>query len=221
MFLLGHFAVFVERTGGNFWIYVVNLRKYLRFEGEKRETTTMTNVCGAKTSHNFQWVDNRHAFTSLPLISFQYTFISYEKFLESCIKFFFLFYFIFQFESMMILLAELLVCTIIVLFLINYCWENKIFERESKGKFILEFSKKCFRYQLWISKCTIFLGGKVARVWNHYQQVVEGELPWQLLENFSPIQFLRELITKLFKNSVLLFNKMASYFLQFILIICC
>lgn len=37
MFLLGHFAVFVERTGGNFWIYVVNLRKYLRFEGGKRE----------------------------------------------------------------------------------------------------------------------------------------------------------------------------------------
>lgn len=32
MFLLGHFAVFVERMGGNFWIYVVNLRKYLRFE---------------------------------------------------------------------------------------------------------------------------------------------------------------------------------------------
>lgn len=52
----------------------------------------MTNsVLGAK-SRNFQRVDSRHAF--IPLISFQYTFISYEKFFESYIKsFFFLFYF--------------------------------------------------------------------------------------------------------------------------------
>lgn len=78
----------------------------------------MTNsVLGAK-SRNFQRVDSRHAF--IPLISFQYTFISYEKFFESYIKFFF-FYFIFQFESIMILLAERVACTIIVLFLINYC----------------------------------------------------------------------------------------------------
>lgn len=72
----------------------------------------MTNsVLGAK-SRNFQRVDSRHAF--IPLISFQYTFISYEKFFESYIKSFFFFYFIFQFESIMILLAERVACTIIV-----------------------------------------------------------------------------------------------------------
>lgn len=93
MFLLGHFAVFLERTGGNFWIYVVHLRNYLRVEGGKREDHNVCGVSGAKTSRRFQWLTTVTSLV-IPLISC--TFISYEKFFESiqnpC------FYFIFQFK---------------------------------------------------------------------------------------------------------------------------